>query len=68
MKDCPGAVWEHNYYCKHSEDVGLECLLTEDNEESIINSDDDDDDTDSSQCGDVKIPFKPRKPIAKVCT
>ena len=26
---CPGAVWEHNYYCKHSEDVGLECLLTQ---------------------------------------
>ena len=29
---CPGAVWEHNYYCKHSEDVGLECLLTQDSD------------------------------------
>ena len=29
---CPGAVWEHNYYCQHSEDVGLECLLTQDSD------------------------------------
>ena len=29
LLSCPSATWEPNYYCKHMEDVGIECLLSE---------------------------------------
>ena len=65
LKQCPGASWEHNYYCKHSEDVGLECLLTVDLE-GPEPSDDGESGDDAGQCGTAAVEFKPPPPIAKV--
>ena len=68
LRECPGAVWEHNHYCKHSEDVGLECLLTSDLDTS--GSEDSDEDSGeaaaASQCGQPQVTFKPSQPVAKV--
>lgn len=68
LKLCPGTSWEHNYYCKHSEDVGLECLLTEDLEpaEDGRNGGDGEDDPAAAQCGVAEIKNPPGPPVKRV--
>ena len=70
LKKCPGTIWEHNYYCKHSEDVGLECLLTEDlrprggagggggGDDGEVGGD--------GECGVAEITTKPQPPVKRV--
>ena len=65
LKHCPGVAWEHNYYCKHSEDVGLECLLTSDMQGQVDEETDEYEDS-NAQCGAATIQFKPSLPVAKV--
>ena len=69
LKRCPGTIWEHNYYCKHSEDVGLECLLTEDlHPRGGGDGDDEDDeeDGDDGECGVAEIAVRPQAPVKRV--
>jgi len=70
LVNCPAATWEPNYYCKHMEDVGIECLLTEATEYDDKSDNDEDgnvvEGTHSGVCGVAEFEFKPSMPIAKV--
>ena len=67
LKLCPGTSWEHNYYCKHSEDVGLECLLTEDLEPAGGGSGGHGEaGLGQAQCGVAQIKDRPQPPVKRV--
>lgn len=68
LLSCPAATWEPNYYCKHMEDVGIECLLSEPVEYDVESSENDEyrQGRASEICGIAEFEFKPSMPIAKV--
>ena len=65
---CPAAVWEPNFYCQHREDVGVECLLTEEDgpRRGLEEAGRTGDGGEVAECGKAEIQFKPRPPVAKV--
>ena len=64
---CPAAVWEPNFYCQHREDVGVECLLTEeDGPRRGLEEGGRTGGGEAEECGKPEVQFKPRPPVAKV--
>ena len=65
LQQCPSPEWGPTYQCKHSEDVGIECLMNTYSPldtKPLVNS--------ASQsshfCGVAEVEFKSSAPIAKV--
>jgi len=66
LEECPSPAWGPTYQCKHSEDVGIECLPDAfsriDSSNAAVNSGS----QQNRQCGVAEVEFKPSLPIAKV--
>ena len=66
LADCPSATWEPNYYCQHREDVGVDCLLTEEDLGGRSSLGDGGDEGADLNCGKADVEFKAKAPVAKV--